>query len=150
MRRVRDLASRSRIGVAALIFERGEPVATFGIFTDLRERLRTQQRLAEVHQKLEHTERQAVLAELAGTAAHELKQPLTSIMAYAELLERKLVPGSAEHRAAGTMVSEAQRMADIVRKIGRVTKYETRSYVGDQKILDLDRASARGSSPGDE
>lgn len=135
---------------AALIFERGEPVATFGIFTDLRERLRTQQRLAEVHQKLEHTERQAVLAELAGTAAHELNQPLTSIMAYAELLERKLVAGTAEHRAAGTMVSEAQRMADIVRKIGRVTKYETRSYVGEQKILDLDRASARGSSPGDE
>ncbi|MCB9628667.1 MAG: PAS domain S-box protein [Sandaracinaceae bacterium] len=135
---------------AALIFERGEPVATFGIFTDLRERLRTQQRLAEVHQKLEHTERQAVLAELAGTAAHELNQPLTSIMAYAELLERKLTPGTAEHRAAGTMVSEAQRMADIVRKIGRVTKYETRSYVGEQKILDLDRASSRGSSPGDE
>jgi PAS domain S-box-containing protein len=135
---------------AALIFERGEPVATFGIFTDLRERLRTQARLAEVHQKLEHTERQAVLAELAGTAAHELNQPLTSIMAYAELLERKLTPGSAEHRAAGTMVSEAQRMADIVRKIGRVTKYETRSYVGEQKILDLDRASSRGSSPGED
>ena len=32
-------------------------------------------------------------------------------------------------------------MAEIVRKIGKITKYETKSYVGKQKILDLDRAS---------
>src|SRR5687768_552278 len=36
---------------------------------------------------------------------------------------------------------EADRMAEIVRKIGKITKYETKSYVGKQKILDLDRAS---------
>jgi hypothetical protein len=36
---------------------------------------------------------------------------------------------------------EAQRMAEIVRKIGKLTRYETKSYVGEQKILDLDRAS---------
>jgi hypothetical protein len=32
-------------------------------------------------------------------------------------------------------------MAEIVRKIGKITKYETKSYVGKQNILDLDRAS---------
>ena len=32
-------------------------------------------------------------------------------------------------------------MAEIVRKIGRLTRYETKSYVGDQRILDLDRAT---------
>ena len=35
-------------------------------------------------------------------------------------------------------------MAEIVRKIGKITKYETKSYVGKQKILDLDRASEEG------
>ncbi len=39
------------------------------------------------------------------------------------------------------MVREAERMAEIVRKIGKMTKYETKSYVGEQKILDLDKAS---------
>jgi hypothetical protein len=38
-------------------------------------------------------------------------------------------------------VSEAERMADIVRKIGKITKYETKSYVGSQRILDLDKAT---------
>ena len=37
--------------------------------------------------------------------------------------------------------AEAERMAEIVRKIGKITKYETKSYVGAQKILDLDRAA---------
>jgi hypothetical protein len=32
-------------------------------------------------------------------------------------------------------------MAEIVRKIGKITKYETKSYVGQAKILDLDKAS---------
>jgi hypothetical protein len=38
-------------------------------------------------------------------------------------------------------VSEAQRMAEIVRKVGSITKYETKSYVGEARILDLERAS---------
>ena len=126
---------------AAMIYERGEPVATFGIFTDLREKLRVEERLAEAQERLASTERQALIAELAGTAAHELNQPLTSVMAYAELLKRKLEEGTPEHRAAGIMVREVERMAEIVRKIGKMTKYETKSYVGRQKILDLDAAS---------
>ena len=126
---------------AAMIYERGEPVATFGIFTDLRERLRVEERLAEAQQRLASTEKQALIAELAGTAAHELNQPLTSVMAYAEMLKRKLAEGTPEYRAAGIMVREVERMAEIVRKIGKMTKYETKSYVGRQKILDLDAAS---------
>ena len=126
---------------AAMIYEKGAPVATFGIFTDLRDRLRVEERLAQAQQKLALTEKQALIAELAGTAAHELNQPLTSVMGYAELLKRKLPRDSAEHQAADIIVREAERMADIVRKIGKITKYETKSYVGQQKILDLDKAA---------
>jgi hypothetical protein len=46
--------------------------------------------------------------------------------------------------------SEADRMAEIVRKIGKITKYETKSYVGKQKILDLDRASEEPSAHREE
>ena len=37
-------------------------------------------------------------------------------------------------------------MADIVRKIGQMTRYETKSYVGSQKILDLDAAAIEQSA----
>ncbi len=126
---------------AAMIYEHGKPTATVGIFTDLREKLQAEERLLQVQQKLEVSEKQALLAELAGTAAHELNQPLTSVMGYGELLMRRLTPGTPERNAAQIIMQEAERMANLVRKIGKITRYETKSYVGDQRILDLDRAS---------
>jgi len=126
---------------AAMIYEHGKPTATVGIFTDLREKLQAEERLLQVQQKLEVSEKQALLAELAGTAAHELNQPLTSVMGYGELLMRRLTPGTPERNAAQVIMQEAERMANLVRKIGKITRYETKSYVGDQRILDLDRAS---------
>ncbi len=133
---------RVPISLSAAIIHLGDaPVATFGIFTDLRERLRVEERLAAAQQKLAVTEKQALIAELAGTAAHELNQPLTSVMGYAEILKRKLETGGAEHQAANIIVQECERMADIVRKIGKITKYETKGYVGQHRILDLDKAS---------
>ena len=85
------------------------------------------------------------MAELAGTAAHELNQPLTSVMGYGELLIRRLPAGTPERNAAQVIMQEAERMANLVRKIGKITRYETKSYVGDQRILDLDRATRRRS-----
>jgi hypothetical protein len=32
-------------------------------------------------------------------------------------------------------------MAEIVRKIGRITRYETKAYVGSTQILDLDKST---------
>ncbi len=125
---------------AATIYEQQEPVATFAVLSDLRERIEVEERLADAQQRLEVTEKQALIAELAGTAAHELNQPLTSVMWCAELIKRALSPDSSEFRAADTMISEAERMAEIVRKIGTMTKYETKSYVGEQKIIDLEKS----------
>ena len=132
----------------SLIYETGEPSAIVLIFADLRDRIRVEERLAEAQKKLAFTEKQGVLAELAGTAAHELNQPLTSMMAYAELLLRQSEPESSGAKAARVLIREAERMAEIVRKIGKITRYETTSYVGHQKIFDLDRAADGPSEPG--
>jgi PAS domain S-box-containing protein len=125
----------------ALIFEGETPVGSVGIFTDLREKMRMEQRLAQAQEQILAQERQAIVAELAGAAAHELNQPLTSVLNYATLLRRLLQAGTPAGSAAEVIEGEAERMAEIVRKIGKITKYETKSYVGKQKILDLDRAS---------
>ena len=135
---------------ASLIYEHGEPSAIVLIFADLRDRIRVEERLAEAQKKLAFTEKNGVLAELAGTAAHELNQPLTSMMAYAELLLRQSEAGSPGAKAAEVLIRESERMAEIVRKIGKITRYETTSYVGHQKIFDLDRAADTSSDPGAE
>jgi PAS domain S-box-containing protein len=126
---------------AALIMENGQPVGSVGIFTDLRDRLRMEARLEEAQEELRTREKQALIAELAGAAAHELNQPLTSVLGYAEIIRRRVDEAPAVQHAAEVILQEAERMAEMVRKIGRITRYETKSYVGAAKILDLDRSS---------
>ena len=97
--------------------------------------------------RLERSERSAEMIALAGTAAHELNQPLTSVLGYAELLKRKLAPDDYAWAKVDIIQKEAERMKEIVRKIGRITRFETKAYVGEARILDLERASDEDSRP---
>jgi PAS domain S-box-containing protein len=131
---------------AALVVDNGRPIATVGVFTDIRDRLQMAAQLEEAQEELRNRERQALVAELAGAAAHELNQPLTSVIAYAEMLRRQLAADEALKHHADVIVQEGERMAEIVRKVGKITKYETKKYVGGARILDLEKASDPGAS----
>jgi hypothetical protein len=63
-------------------------------------------------------------------------------MGYAEFLRRSVHDNPSLSHAIEVIMSETQRMADIVRKVGKVTRYETKPYVGGAKIIDLDRSSS--------
>jgi PAS domain S-box-containing protein len=126
---------------ASIIYEDGVEVATVGIFSDLRDRLRMEQDLEQAQQRLIQSEKHAAVVELAGAAAHELNQPLTSVVGYAEMLRRKVKDSDPLKRQLEIVYKEAERMAEIVRKLGRITKYETKLYGGGARIVDLDRAS---------
>jgi PAS domain S-box-containing protein len=130
---------------ASLVLDNGQPIGSVGIFTDIRDKLRIQAELEHAQQELRDREKLSIVAELAGAAAHELNQPLTSVMGYAGLLRRQLSQSSQHQVALQHIIDEAERMAEIVRKVGRITRYETKSYVGAAKILDLEKASGADS-----
>lgn len=128
---------------ASLIYEDGEEVATVGVFTDLRDRVQIEQRLSDAQEELLRSEKARVAADLAGMAAHELNQPLTSVLGYAEMLRHRIDPKEEKvRRCVDTIYGQAERMAEIVRKIGRITKYETKHYGARTTMMDLERASA--------
>ncbi|MCP3099718.1 PAS domain S-box protein [Myxococcus sp. K15C18031901] len=142
-----DLIHRSgeRVPVnmtASIVYETGREVFSVGIFTDMRDRMKLERKLSDAQTRLEESEKSAVIVALAGTAAHELNQPLTSVMGYAELLKRKLKEEDFAWKPVDIIYREAERMAEIVRKIGKITRYETKSYMGEQQILDLDKATS--------
>lgn len=128
---------------AAIIYEDDQEMATVGIFTDLRERVRMEEKLSQVQKKLQMTERQSVAIELAGAAAHELNQPLTSILGYAEMLKMRVQPTDKNRKAVEVICRETERMAGIVRKIGQITAYKTQSYVGGSQIMDFEQTGGR-------
>jgi PAS domain S-box-containing protein len=139
---------------AAIVREGDKEAGTVGIFSDLRDRIFMEQRLAAAQQQLAMSERQSLVAQLAGTAAHELNQPLTSIMGYAELWKKRSPDDALAQRTTTVIIQEAERMADIVRKLGSMSRLETIQYVGNTQIFDLNAnvatADRRESEPPSE
>ncbi len=126
---------------ASQLYVKEEPAGMVLLINDLTERLAMEERLALAQEKLMETEQQAMLADLAGATAHELNQPLTSIMGYAELLKRRLDEDDENLPAVETILREADRLADIVRKIDQIIRFETRAYnAPGVQVLDLDKS----------
>ena len=91
-----------------------------------------------------HRERLQGVIETAGAAAHELSQPLQVLSGYVQLLQIKRDRISLDATLA-LMLRQIDRMAQISCGLTNVTRYETKEYVGEQRILDL--AMAAGAAP---
>ena len=103
--------------------------------------MRIEERLAQTQEKLLLSEKQAIVSEISGAMAHELNQPLTSVMGYAELLRKTIGEDARIRGYVETILQETERMAALVKKIGNLSRYETKRYVGGTQILDLDRSA---------
>ncbi len=111
------------------------------LISDLTERLAMEERLAQAQERLVQTEQQAMIADLVGATAHELNQPLTSVMGYAELLRRRMDSDDENRPAVDTIIREAERLANIVRKIDQIIAFETRAFNSPGvHVLDLDKS----------
>ena len=81
------------------------------------ERKRAQTEQNKLHEQLRHAERLATIGKLAAGVAHELNEPLTGILGFAELL--KEIPGMPPQGASdiGRIESAALHAREIVRKL---------------------------------
>lgn len=126
---------------AAILYRDGKEAGSVGIFSDLREKMRTLRELEQHRVELmDAKQKQDLIGELAGAAAHELNQPLTVILGYIELLRLKKAQGRTD-QILDTLNAEAERLKEKVQRLGRITRYETKSYAGTRRILDLLNAS---------
>jgi PAS domain S-box-containing protein len=122
----------------------GEESMTLLTIRDVTEERSMARRLAEAQEKLIEGEKRTAMMEVAGAAAHELNQPLTSVMTTLAMLHR-IVDGADEktRRLVKTLEGEAERMASIIRRLSKLTEYTTTSYVGEARIIDLERAAGK-------
>src|SRR5271157_788600 len=75
---------------ASIVYdERGEEVASIGIFKDLREMISMKRKLKETQDQLIQAERLAAMGRLTSQIAHELNNPLYGIMNTLELQRQK-------------------------------------------------------------
>ena len=91
-----------------------------------------------MQQKLIEQERQLVVGQLAGTAAHQLGQTLSAIMLNCHLLEKVGADNPKHQNALGAIKDDARRMAELIGKLKGVDASKKKEYYGDTEILDLD------------
>jgi len=77
---------------------------------------RYMQRAALHRQEMAEQKHLAQLGTLSAVLAHEVRNPLSGIKGYAQLLEERLPPGD-ERSFAGCVVREALRLEDLVRDL---------------------------------
>lgn len=121
---------------AGLVMVDGREVASVGVLRDLRERVRVESELSRAHARLADAEKQAAVTALAGATAHELNQPLTVILGFVELLQRRA--DDSVRTPLEAIGRETERMVQIVRRIAKLTRVETVSYPGEKQIADLE------------
>lgn len=102
---------------AAIIYENEEEEATAGIFNDLREKIKVQQRLQEAEAKIGQTEKMASLGRLAAGVAHEINNPLTSILLYGNMMREKLEKKHPLSQNLDYVLEDAERCRDIVKNL---------------------------------
>jgi two-component system NtrC family sensor kinase len=124
---------------AAIIYnERGEEVATVGIFTDLREQLLMARELQETQHRLSEAEKLAALGRLTSQIAHELNNPIYGIMNSLELLKGEVDLQSPKRRFLDMSLEETTRIADLLRKMLSFSKpdEEKKELTNVNKILE--------------
>jgi two-component system NtrC family sensor kinase len=110
---------------ASIIFdEKGNEIASVGIFKDLRERLGMERELQKMREALLQSEKLAAMGRLTSQIAHELNNPIYGIMNTLELLKTEIPPESKRRRILELSLSEIQRLSEMLRNMLSFSKPE--------------------------
>ncbi|MBF0497281.1 MAG: PAS domain S-box protein [Deltaproteobacteria bacterium] len=133
--RIIDAYGRIRcMEINAVSIEWEERPATLNFLTDISQ-------IKEIEIERHNNIKLQGVLEMAGAVCHEMNQPMQVVLGYSELLLEEIPQDNPWNEELTIIRQEIKRMAEITRKLERNTKYEQIDYVGDMKIIDLNRSS---------
>jgi len=126
------------LSVSILYDEKGNELATVGLFVDLKERLQIERDLSAARQHLLQSEKLAAMGRLTSQIAHELNNPLFGIMNTLELMKTEISPQNKRRKLLDMSLSEIMRLADMLKKMLSFSKpdQEERQKIDINMIID--------------
>ena len=94
--------------------DRGAVIGTLGVIKDLTEKKKLEDDLKKAQADLVQTEKLAAVGRLASGVAHEMNDPLTSILTFGNLLKEDTAEGDPSRESLEIIVKEATRARRIV------------------------------------
>jgi PAS domain S-box-containing protein len=110
--------------------EHGEIVGTLGIALDVTDRVEAERGRNQLQTQLRQQHKLEVVGQLAGGVAHEINNPIQSIMNFAQLIRARAGDDTLREYAE-EILGETQRVASIVRNL------QTFARRGDEMALEL-------------
>jgi len=86
------------------------------------------------------------VVKLAGATAHEMRQPLTTIMGYLDLLKHGIKEGKELDEEMSVIIEQCGRVNNIIDKMLNITRYRTKPYAHNDEIFDFDNGSGESGS----
>jgi len=91
---------------ASIIIINKKEIGSVGVFTDMREILQMRKELEQAHLQLVQSDKIASVGRMAAGVAHEINNPLSGVLIYAELLKESLTNNNPQ------LQSDAQEIID--------------------------------------
>ncbi|QTA78081.1 Two component system response regulator/histidine kinase, PAS domain-containing [Desulfonema limicola] len=114
---------------------------------EIQQRKKTEQGLKAANRKILEQqkavieeERLKVLLQMSGATAHELNQPLMSLLGNIELMALNMEDREKLVKHIKNIEEAGQRIAGIVKKIQSIRHYEIKPYMGNGSIVNIDQA----------
>ena len=110
------------------------------------ERSRLFQKVAGLNQAILEVERNRVVQEAVGGAAHAITQPLTVLTMVTSQIMDQLTPHDSLYEKVSHLCDATERITRIVREMASPSKHPTPTYPGEVQILDVSAASRGGGA----
>ena len=128
---------------ASIITIDGKEIGSVGVFTDMREVLRMRKDLEEAHLQLVESERIASIGKMAAGVAHEINNPLSGMLIYAELLRESLKKDLQHSKDITEIIDQTMRCKNIVsdllefsrQAVGKISSFSLKELI--DKTLSL-------------
>jgi len=106
----------------------GQATRTMAVIEDITARKRAEAERDEMEARLRQQQKLEAIGTLAGGVAHEINNPVTGIMNYAQLIGDAAAAGGPTAEYAREIVQECERVATIVRSLLQFARQEKRAH----------------------